>query len=107
MSELAQIAWDSYSQAVGGKAFNGDSLPTWEEMVADPEKQKLVEAWRACACAMRRTFENWNPVEQGKPLPADVLCAVLRDGEKREIMWKIWPEWPPISGWKEWIALPI
>src|SRR5512140_995365 len=29
----AQAAWTAYSEAVGGKAFNGDPLPTWEAMV--------------------------------------------------------------------------
>lgn len=39
------IAWDAYRTAVGGRAMNGDPLPTWEEMVADPNKKTVVTAW--------------------------------------------------------------
>lgn len=52
----AQAAWTAYSSAVGGKAFNGDPLPTWEVMVADPNKKHLVAGWRAAANAAVSTF---------------------------------------------------
>ena len=26
-ADLAKVAWDAYSCAIGGKAFNGDELP--------------------------------------------------------------------------------
>jgi hypothetical protein len=61
--ELAQTAWDAYSAAVGGRAFNGDLLPNWDVMVADPKKQNLVKAWRATAEAVRHEvlLENSPP----------------------------------------------
>lgn len=51
--KYAKLAWDTYTNAVGGRAFNGDLLPEWDVMVADPAKQKLVAAWRATATALR------------------------------------------------------
>ena len=50
--QLAITAWDTYARAVGGKAFNGDPLPTWEEMAADPKKMVQTEAWRRTATAV-------------------------------------------------------
>lgn len=49
---LGQTAWDAYAKSVGGKAFNGDLLPTWEEMKNDPKKAHLVNAWIASAAAV-------------------------------------------------------
>lgn len=34
-----------YTDAVGGKAWNGDNLPMWAEFRADPAKQKQSDAW--------------------------------------------------------------
>jgi hypothetical protein len=45
----ARAAWTVYRQTVGGKAFNGDPLPTWEAMVADPMKATIIAGWRAAA----------------------------------------------------------
>lgn len=52
LDALGEIAWNAYREAVGGYAFNGDKLPTWAEMLADPKKAKLVEAWRITARAV-------------------------------------------------------
>jgi hypothetical protein len=30
--ELARLAWIRYCAAVGGKAFNGNPLPSWHEL---------------------------------------------------------------------------
>jgi hypothetical protein len=49
---LGKLAWDTYSKAVGGKAFNGDLLPTWEEMKKDEKKANLVAAWMKTANAV-------------------------------------------------------
>lgn len=45
LEELAGQLYDHYCQSVGGKAFNGDPLPSWEEFSSDPNKQKQVNAW--------------------------------------------------------------
>lgn len=55
--ELAQLAWDAYSEAVGGKSWNNDPLPPWDEMVADERKQRIVAAWRKAAEAVRQAVE--------------------------------------------------
>jgi hypothetical protein len=49
---LGKLAWDTYSKAVGGKAFNGDALPTWEVMKKDETKAHLVKAWKTTANAV-------------------------------------------------------
>jgi hypothetical protein len=46
---LAGSFYTIYCQEVGGKAFNGDPLPTWEEFSKDPNKQKQANGWRAVA----------------------------------------------------------
>lgn len=43
---LAAFLYETYCAEVGGKAFNGDPLPSWEEFSADPAKQKQADAWR-------------------------------------------------------------
>lgn len=43
---LAKKTYDAYSEAVGGKAFNGDVLPKSDEFFSDPTKQKQADAWR-------------------------------------------------------------
>ena len=45
MEKLAGIMYTVYCKAVGGKAFNGDPLPGWEEFRADDSKQKQSDAW--------------------------------------------------------------
>lgn len=47
--QLAGKLYDAYCVMVGGKAFNGDALPTWADFSADGEKIKQANAWRAVA----------------------------------------------------------
>jgi hypothetical protein len=61
--QLGKIAWDTYAAAVGGKAFNGDPLPTWAEMCKDDKKQNLVVAWKKSARAVASAFERSLPKE--------------------------------------------
>jgi hypothetical protein len=49
MLKLAGDLYTAYCEAVGGKAFNGDPLPSWYEFSKDPNKQKQVEGWVAVA----------------------------------------------------------
>ncbi len=51
IKRIAKAAYTSYCKNVGGKAFNGDPLPTWEEFEADASKEKQVTAWRCAALA--------------------------------------------------------
>lgn len=39
-------AYTAYCEAVGGKAYNGDTLPTWEEFAKDETKRTQADAWR-------------------------------------------------------------
>ncbi len=42
---LAGILYETYCEQVGGKAFNGDLLPSWTEFLNDPAKGKQAAAW--------------------------------------------------------------
>jgi len=46
---IARQMYDAYCAAVGGKAFNGDHLPSAETFFADPTKEKQAKAWIAAA----------------------------------------------------------
>lgn len=46
---LAGRLYEKYCAEVGGKAFNGDPLPSWQEFSSDPSKQKQANAWIASA----------------------------------------------------------
>lgn len=46
---IAGELYDQYCLKVGGIAFNGDPLPTWEEFSNDPTKEKQYLAWIAVA----------------------------------------------------------
>lgn len=45
----AALLYHHYCDAVGGKAFNGDPLPSWDEFVMDEKKTKQANAWRRVA----------------------------------------------------------
>lgn len=46
---LAANLYETYCRAVGGRAYNGDLLPSWREFAADTNKIPQVEAWRQVA----------------------------------------------------------
>lgn len=47
--DLAGRLYTVYCRAVGGKAFNGDTLPDWKEFSVDLNKLAQSNAWRAVA----------------------------------------------------------
>lgn len=49
VDETAQAAYEAYTRAVGGRAFNGDELPTWDEQRR--RNPAITDAWRAAAQA--------------------------------------------------------
>lgn len=49
ITEKAIELYDVYTAAVGGKAYDGRPLPSGEEFMSDPAKQKQADAWRAVA----------------------------------------------------------
>lgn len=42
---VAKELYTTYCAAVGGLAFNGDTLPDWDTLAADPTKHKVHQAW--------------------------------------------------------------
>lgn len=48
-NKAAEIFYELYCEKVGGKAFNGDPLPDWEEFASDPNKITQADAWIAVA----------------------------------------------------------
>lgn len=49
ITEKAIQLYDTYTAAVGGKAWNGDPLPSGEEFFNDPARKLQADAWRAVA----------------------------------------------------------
>lgn len=49
VEEVAEKLYTKYCSEVGGKAFNGDPLPSWREFRDDPNKRKQSDAWMATA----------------------------------------------------------
>lgn len=49
LEEIAKKLYTVYCEAVGGKAYDGKPLPTWEEFRGDPSKRKQSDAWVAVA----------------------------------------------------------
>ena len=49
IEKLAGSLYRIYCAAVGGKAYNGDALPTWEAFRSDPTKKLQSNAWIAVA----------------------------------------------------------
>ena len=54
--EFAGRLYESYCESVGGLAFNGDRLPSWEELKADPSKTKIVRAWTAVVLTVQEVM---------------------------------------------------
>ena len=46
---IAAEIYSTYCRAIGGVAFNGDPLPSWYDLAADPAKVKQSNAWLATA----------------------------------------------------------
>ena len=55
IDSLAEELYETYSEAVGGKSFDGSPLPSWEIFKKDPEKIKQVRGWLAVAWKARHT----------------------------------------------------
>jgi hypothetical protein len=55
--ELADKLYTKYCVEVGGKAFNGDPLPSWQDFRDDPTKLVQSNAWVAVASTAIEFFE--------------------------------------------------
>lgn len=49
IESIAENLYETYCVAVGGVAFNGDTLPNWKAFSADPKKTKQADALREVA----------------------------------------------------------
>ena len=47
--KLAEMLYEEYCKQVGGKAFNGDPLPSWRTFRYDASKLKQSNAWMCVA----------------------------------------------------------
>lgn len=56
--ELAKLMYDTYCQAVGGKAYNGDPLPTSEELFSDKSKTVQANGWYEVAVMVDEFYGN-------------------------------------------------
>ncbi len=61
VTDKAIELYDVYAAAVGGKAWDGCTLPSGTEFMHDPAKQKQADAWRAVAAHVIKL-----PVEAGE-----------------------------------------
>jgi len=46
---IADRLYSRYVEVVGGTAYDGKPLPTWDEFRADPAKRRQSDAWVAVA----------------------------------------------------------
>ena len=63
--ELAEEAYETYCQAVGGVAHNGLPLPGWEEFSADPAKTKQSNGWLAVGDLIHAKLNPEPPLDSG------------------------------------------
>ena len=50
---LAEAGWEAYSEQAGGKTFDGQPLPTWQELGSERQ-----ECWIAAARAVVANLHN-------------------------------------------------
>ena len=74
---LAGFLYEQYCAAVGGKAFNGDPLPSWEEFSKDPAKQLQADAWRSL-----EQHVTFRPAEGRDPAPMEKSGFVFLEAEE-------------------------
>jgi hypothetical protein len=55
-AELAQIGYDTYCAAVGGKAFNGDDLPSFDKV-----PQRIRDGWIVSSAAVADRVRKEKP----------------------------------------------
>ena len=73
---LGRIAWQTYKAEVGGKSFNGERLPSWEEMQADKKKKTIVAAW----CEVGRSIAHYLSLKNIHETVASGWAGVLPNG---------------------------
>ncbi len=68
--ERGRLAYDTYCAAVGGRAFNGDQLPPFDEDGDGPNRDHIRAAWIAAGLAVAADILNRPRSEGAIPRPA-------------------------------------
>lgn len=83
---VAGKLYDTYCEAVGGKAFNGDPLPAWEDFRADTEKTPQSDAWMVVAehalrpvMKLQKELEESRRETEGAWANRDRFCAAINE----------------------------
>ena len=58
-TSAAMAAWDAYSEASGGKTYDGKPLPTWQELGEDKQAAWRTAAKAAIAYSVNTPSVNW------------------------------------------------
>ena len=45
--EIAKELYETYNEAVGGKDYRGEPLPTWQDFRSNPDKKRTSDGWVA------------------------------------------------------------
>jgi len=99
INEIASMLYTEYCIAVGGLAFNGDPLPSWEDFSNDPGKEKQANAWRVVAekslsvtdsriTSLKLKCFNANIAEDGKSQMLGFRADY--DGNEDNKDWSLW-----------------
>lgn len=103
---LARAMYDTYCEAVGGKAWNGQPLPGSGEFFADPAKKVQADGWRAAAATATDHInrkEHTMTEEQKNEVKGKVHDAATTGAQKAAAAAKT------ATGWKKWawVALAV
>jgi hypothetical protein len=68
LEKQAGAAYDRYRVAVGGKTWDGKTMPTWAEFGSDPAKQVQADGWRVAAagCFLDTSYLQWGGEPQNE-----------------------------------------
>jgi hypothetical protein len=72
---LAARLYTKYCDQVGGVAFNGDPLPSWDQFSNDPKKQKQMHAWVGAAQEAVVVLGNYLHRETGEMIHGEALVV--------------------------------
>lgn len=61
IEKITKKIYETYCFCVGGKSFNGEKLPSWEEFSKDQSKEIQANAWRAVAQVFASDNFSINP----------------------------------------------
>ena len=89
--QAGKVAWNAYRESVGLKSFNGDPIPTWEDMCCDDTKSSIVRAWNAAGKAVWKLAK----LDETRKVLAAGHAGCLGDG--RLVDCRIHPEAIPVK----------